>query len=349
MKKLVIFLIFIGFFANAQIGGSKSFRFLEIPMTARAASLGGNNMSIWGDDINLLYSNPSLLNPSMSNQLALNYSNYVGDLKFGYLAYAKSLKKYGTLAGSIQFYDYGTFSGYNELGQKTADFKANDYSLNLNYAKPLADSLFNIGISIKTIISQYDIYKSYANAIDFGVTYRFRKDVIFSLLVKNVGVIWKSYTNNVNDNLPQTVQLGASFKPSKAPFRLFAVYDQLLKWKINYVSPIDTANKSSVFNNSQQPVNLTSWEKFKVNSSDYFNNFMQHFTFGTEVLLTKNFNLRIAYNYRRQQEFSLPDRRGINGLSLGFGIKVKRFGLSYSFSKMAFPGNSSVFGISTSL
>ena len=76
---------------------------------------------------------------------------------------------------------------------------------------------------------------------------------------------------------------------------------------------------------------------------------MQHFTFGTEILLTKNFNLRIAYNYRRQQEFSLPDRRGANGLSFGFGIKVKRFGLSYSFSKMAFPGNSSVFGISTSL
>jgi hypothetical protein len=59
--------------------------------------------------------------------------------------------------------------------------------------------------------------------------------------------------------------------------------------------------------------------------------------------------LRIAYNYRRQKEFSLPDRRGANGLSLGFGLKVKRFGLSYSFSKMAFPGNSSVFGISTSL
>ena len=122
-----------------------------------------------------------------------------------------------------------------------------------------------------------------------------------------------------------------------------------MKWKINYVSPIDTANKSSVFNNSQQPVNLSSWGKFKVNSSDQLNNFMQHFTFGTEVLLTKNFNLRIAYNYRRQKEFSLPDRRGANGLSFGFGIKVKRFGLSYSFSKMAFPGNSSVFGISTSL
>ncbi len=349
MKKLIIFLIFICFFANAQIGGSKSFRFLEIPMTARAASLGGNNMCIWGDDINLLYSNPSLLNPSMTNQLALNYSNYVGDLKFGYLAYAKDLKKLGTIAGSIQFYDYGTFYGYNELGQKTTDFKANDYSVNLNYAKPLADSLFNIGVSIKTIISQYDIYKSYANAMDFGVTYRLKKDLTFSLLVKNIGVIWKHYTNNFTDNLPQTVQLGVSFKPSKAPFRLFAVYDQLLKWKISYVSPIDTTNKSSLFNNSQQTVNPSSWQKFKVKSSDQLNNFMQHFTFGTEVLLTKNFNLRIAYNYRRQQEFSLPDRRGANGLSFGFGLKVKRFGLSYSYSKMAFPGNSSILGISVSL
>ena len=53
-------------------------------------------MSIWGDDINLIYSNPALLNPSMSKQAAFNYCNYVGDLNFGYLGYAQDLKKYGT-------------------------------------------------------------------------------------------------------------------------------------------------------------------------------------------------------------------------------------------------------------
>ena len=38
-----------------------------------------------------------------------------------------------------------------------------------------------------------------------------------------------------------------------------------------------------------------------------------------------------------------------NGLSFGFSFRVKRFGFSYSFSKMAFPGNSSIIGISAIL
>jgi hypothetical protein len=42
---------------------------------------------------------------------------------------------------------------------------------------------------------------------------------------------------------------------------------------------------------------------------------------------------------------TLTDRRGANGLSFGFGLKIKRFGFSYSFTKMAFPGNSSVIGV----
>lgn len=73
-------------------------------MTARAAALGGSSMSIWGDDVNLIYSNPALLNATMSKQVSLNYSNYVGDLNFGYAAYAHNLKKYGNVGGGIQFF-----------------------------------------------------------------------------------------------------------------------------------------------------------------------------------------------------------------------------------------------------
>lgn len=351
MKKLVIITI-ICFVSNvySQIGGTNSYRFLDIPMTARAASVGGSNMSIWGDDINLIYSNPALLNASMTKQIALNYSNYVSDVNFGYIAYAHHFKKYGNVAGSIQFYDYGKFVGYDEYGQKTNDFKANDYSLNLNYAKPFQDSAFNVGVALKTIISQYEIYKSYASAIDFGITYH-KKNLVVSILAKNVGVVWKQYTKTQTQNqtLPQNVQLGLSYKVSKAPFRLFIVYDQLLKWNLKYISPIDTAGKSNPFNATNSKVDSTKFQKFSERFGNRSDNFMRHITLGTEILLTKNFNLRIAYNYRRQREMTLTDRRGVNGLSLGFGFKVKRFGFAYSFSKMAFPGNSSIFGITATI
>lgn len=347
MKKIALLIsVFVALKGISQIGGTKTYRFLDIPMTARAAALGGNNMSIWGDDINLIQSNPALLNPHMTKQVAFNYSNYVGDLNFYYAAYAHSLKQYGTAALSLQTYNYGKFDGYDELGQKTNSFKANDNCITLNYSKPMADSMFNIGVALKTIISQYDVYTSVGNAIDFGVTYHTKKDLTISLLVKNVGFMWKSYSNNgAKESLPQNVQLGISKKVAKAPFRLFLVYDQLLKWDLNYISPVDTTGKYSTLNTSDNTQDSTGFQRFKVRSGKIGDTFMRHVIVGTEIVLTKTFNLRIAYNYRRQKEMTLPERRGANGLSFGFGMKVKRFGFSYSFSKMAFPGNSHIFGL----
>jgi hypothetical protein len=347
LKKIFVLISVLGVLENfAQIGGTKTYRFLDIPMTARAAALGGNNMAIWGDDISLIHSNPALLNPEMSKQATLNYCNSVGDLNFWYLAYAHNLKKYGMAAISMQTYNYGSFVGYDELGQKTTNFKANDNCINLNYSKPLADSMFNIGVALKTIISQYDIYHSFGNAIDFGITYHNKKNVVISLQAKNIGYIWKSYSRSSGrEDLPQTVQLGISKKIAKAPFRLFMVYDQLLKWNLSYISPIDTTGKSSSLNTGETKKDSTSFQKFRVKAGNFGDNFMRHVIVGTEIVVTKNFNLRIAYNYRRQKEMTLPERRGINGLSFGFGLRVKRFGFSYSFSKMAFPGNSHILGL----
>ena len=348
---LLLISVFIFSNAHAQIGGSRAYRFLDIPMTARAAALGGNSAAIWGDDINLIYSNPALLNPSMTKQVALNYSNYVSDLNFGYLACAYDLKQKGSVAGSIQFYNYGKFQGYDETGQKTTAFNARDYSINLNYAKPMGDSMFNIGIAFKTIISQYDVYQSLGNAIDLGITYHTKNDFVASVVVKNVGWMWKSYaaTNSKTEPLPRNLQLAISKKISKAPFKLFLVYDNMLDWNLKYINPVDTAGSTSPFGSSTSREDSTGWQKFRKKSGNRIDNFMRHTIFGTEIILTKNFNLRVAYNYRRQKELALTERRGANGLSFGFGLKVKRFGFSYSFSKMAFPGNSSIFGITLGL
>jgi hypothetical protein len=336
---------------QAQVGGTKAYRFLDIPMTARAAALGGSNMSVWGNDANLVHSNPSLLNASMSKQLVLNYCNYVGDLNFGYLGYSHHLDKLGTFGAGIQFLNYGKMEGYDEFGEKTGKFNAADYSINLNFARPFEDSSFQIGGAVKTIISQYDVYQSFGTAVDFGVTYHNERQLVLSLLVKNVGVVWKSYSNTLSQNeaLPQTVQFGFSQKVAKAPFRIIGVYDQLLKWNLKYVSPIDTTGKTSPFNTSQSKRDSTGWQKFSERFGSQADNFMRHLTLGAEIILTNNFNIRIAYNHRRQREMILPERRGANGLSLGFGFKIKRLGFAYSYAKMAFPGNSSIFSFSYTL
>ena len=41
--------------------GSTGYQFLEIPTSAHAAALGGNNISIIEDDASLMFTNPALL------------------------------------------------------------------------------------------------------------------------------------------------------------------------------------------------------------------------------------------------------------------------------------------------
>jgi hypothetical protein len=343
----ILFVICLSKSLKAQIGGNSNFRFLDIPMTGRAAGIGGNSMSVWGNDINLIHSNPALLNKTMHRQAALNYCNYVSNMNFGYLAYAHHFEKAGTFAASMNFFNYGKFKGYDELGNETNTFRANDYSFNLNYAFHLPeDTSFNIGIGLKTIFSQYEAYSAFANALDFGATYHTKKDFVISLTAKNVGTVWKNFTTTpgAEMTLPQTVQLGISKKLSKAPIRLIAVYDQLLKWNLRYVSPIDTAGQSNPFS-TEETQDSTRFQKFYNKLGKNTDNFFRHMVFGADILLSKNFNVMLGFNYRRQREFGLPEKRGTGGLSFGFNLRIKKVNLTYSYNQMAVGGGSSILGI----
>jgi hypothetical protein len=347
----ILFILALACGTKSQVGGPTTYRFLEIPMPARAAALGGNSMSVWGDDINLSYSNPALLNKGCVKQVALNYCNYIADMKFGNVAYAHHFDKVGTLGASLQFFDYGKFDKRDEYDVKQGNFKAADYSFNLTFARRLKDTSFSFGATLKTIYSHYDIYKSFGNAVDLGVTWAHKSGFTASAVIKNVGAIWMPYDkHNDTIKLPLTTQLGISYKVKKAPFRLILVYDGLRKkdWDRTYTSPLtETTSTTSVF--GEAPKEKTKWQKFSDNAKAGGDKFARHLTFACEVLLTKNFNLRVGYNYRLHKEMMLPDKRTASGLSFGFGFKINRFGISYAYTKYNISGTSNIIGITTHL
>ena len=69
---------------SGQLGGNATYAFLNLTNSARVASLGGKVVSIWDDDLNLPFHNPSLLHEGMSNHLVVNYVNYFSDINYGY-------------------------------------------------------------------------------------------------------------------------------------------------------------------------------------------------------------------------------------------------------------------------
>lgn len=348
MKKIAfyIFVIFVNT-TFAQIGGTKVFRFLDLQIPARSAALGGATNAIWDDDVNLSYNNPALLNPSMAKQLAFNYVNYVADLNYGNFMYAQQIKKHFTFGAGLQYFNYGKFDGRDEYDEKTGTFKAADYSLNLSIAKPLnADSTLSIGATLKTIYSHYESYYSLGSAVDVGLTYHNKKNFTITLLAKNYGKQWRTYTGSGDkEKLPSNFQIGISKKVAKAPFRLILLYDQLLKWDLTYVNPQVQNDNIDPFTN--KPVVKTKKEIRNDNFRKGLDKFGRHIVIGTEIILTKNFNIRIAYNFKTGKEMALPDKKSANGLSVGFGLKIYKFHLNYGFSKYALTGNAHTFGITT--
>jgi hypothetical protein len=337
----LVFFVFVSFTKSfSQSGGKSTYQFLNLPFAARTAALGGNAISTKDDDINLSLQNPSLLDSSMHNKLALNYINYFTDVNYGYTAYARHFKNIGTFSGGVQFLNYGKFTAADETGLITGQFKAADYSLNLSYARAI-DSTFSIGGTLKTIYSVLEQYTSVGSAIDIAATYYNKKRLFTAAaVIKNIGIQWKPYRPGNREPLPFEMQLGVSKKLQKAPLRFSLIGQHLEIWNMTYEDPA----------NPTLTADPLTGETIKQNKAKIFGDkLMRHVTVGTEFLLTKNFNIRLGYNYLRRQELKVDTRPGMIGFSFGVGFKISKFNLSYGRAAYHLAGASNHFSITTNL
>ena len=226
----------------AQVGGLYSYSYLNIPIPARTAALGGSSIALKDDDINTSFQNPALLSNKTSNALSGSYINFLGSINYGYVAYGRSFKNIGHFAAGLQEVGYGTFSGHDEYGNQTGNISGNDYNLSLMYAYD-HDSLLSYGITVKTLYSKYSqvggsVNTSIGNAIDAGITYnKASKLFCLSAVIQNVGKQWKTYSaGGSQEKLPFNILLGAAKKFKRAPFRLIATYDYLNMWTLTYTN-----------------------------------------------------------------------------------------------------------------
>ncbi len=327
--------------ATAQTGGNNTYEFLNLPISARVSALGGNLISVKDNDLNVSLINPSLLSDSMSNNVALSYINYFADINYGYVAYAKHFDNIGNFSAGIHYLDYGKFIRADEIGITDGTFGASEMSFNLAYAKSILDTNLTIGVTLKTIYSQLENYSSWGSAIDLGATYvRPSKGFAAALVVKNMGRQWKPYTEGNREKLPFEIQIGISKKPKHVPFRFSLVYENLEKWDLTYIDP---ANPPL----TEDPL---TGEPIKQNKAKIWGDkFMRHMVIGGEFIITKNFFLRVGYNYQRRKELKIPEKRGSAGFSFGFGFRIYKFHISYGRAVYHLAGPSNNFSVSMDL
>jgi len=317
MQKYIIAFFLLPICAFSQSGGSTAYSFMEMPVFARTAALGGNLISVKDNDATLGTDNPSLLNPSMHNALNLTYVNYVSDINYGIFSYTRDFKKLGTFNTGMQYLNYGKFTETDENANVLGTFKASDYLFHVGWGKEI-DSLFSIGSNFKTIYSSLQEYRSLAFALDFsGTYYNPKRGFTAAALIKNAGISVKSYIPNHKEKLPFELQAGISKKWENMPFQFSFIFHNMQQFKLAYPDSVV---------NSLNP--LLEEKKLK----KFTGNLLRHLIVGMEFSPTKNFSLRLGFNYNRRKELSISSRPGIVGFSAGIGFKVNRFQLSYALA-----------------
>ena len=336
--KIVRFFLFLSISFQslyAQIGGDNTYEFLNLTNSARVTALGNALINSFDDDINLAQQLPSLNHAGMNHQFSINYTNYYAGVKFGSLIYGLPSSKFENISVGLQYLNYGDFIRTNEFGDIIGNFSSGEYALFASTAIEM-DSSFYFGTSLKAVYSNLDAYSSFGVLGDFSVTYSLKSDrIIASLLMKNAGFQITTYANE-SEPMPFELVLGLSTKLEHAPLRWSISWAHLEKWDLSYVNPSDPT--FDPLTNEEIAVNYNTRDKI-----------FSHIHIGAEFLFSKNFNIRLGYNFRRRQELALDLYKHNVGLTWGFIMKVSKFHFNYARAAYHAVGPIHTFSVTSSL
>ena len=305
MKKYVLAL-FLGIFSiisQAQESQTE-YNFLRLPISAHAAALGGDNITIIEDDAQLMFSNPALASSVSDMTIGLSYMNYMKGANYMGASFTKAMNDKSTLAGGIQYMNYGKMKEVDENNVQTGEFSASEIAVEAIFSYELARNLVG-GITGKFITSYIGSYNSIAVGVDLGLNwYDPERQWSVSAVAKNLGGQVKAYDDNFG-KMPFDLQLGVSKTFAALPVRVSATLVDLTHF--NY-------------------------------------RFINHLNLGAEVLLSESLWIGGGYNFRRANDMTIgvgdDESSHGAGFSFGGGINLERFKLNVSYGKYHASSNS---------
>jgi hypothetical protein len=318
MKKLLLSLFFfIAFFVSRTqtIGGSSAYNFLKLPSTPLLTAAGGVNASYKTNEVGLCSNNPALLSPDLNAQLALSFNSFLAGIKTYSLTGACYTERLNTtFGGHIYFVDYGSIPNTDAAGNINGNFHPVDYVVQVSAARKYLER-WDYGASLKFINSSYQLYRSNAIALDFGVLYSDSSNLFTaSVMAKNMGFQLKTYAGESED-LPFDLQIGLTKRLAKAPFG-FSI----------------TAQHAHQFNLLYNDADFNADNNFSSNTN-FFNRLLNHFVVASHIYLGNNLEAMLGYNYLRRQELNVGSSgNGLNGFSMGMRMKFSKLQILYARS-----------------
>lgn len=290
--------LFVLFSYEIEAQESKTvYNFLRLPVSAHAAALGGENISIDDDDPTLVFHNPALASNVADRSLNLNYMTYMEGVKVASASFVKAFRERTTWALEAQYVDYGTMKHTTVDNEVLGDVSAKDIAVGGTFTYTLSDKIAG-GVTAKFVSSSLAGYNSIGVAVDLGVNY-LNPDLGLSLSVvaRNLGGQLKAYEDDF-EKLPFDLQLGVSKRLGESPLRFSVTMTRLHDWD---------------------------------------DKFINHFIFGAEAFLSDNIWLGGGINPRRSDDMKISDGESESshgaGFSLGGGLQLDRFKLQVAYGK----------------
>lgn len=273
------------------------YNFLRLPTGARAAALGGDNVTLIEDDASLINNNPALLSSVSDKTVALNFMSYMAGSAVASASFNRTVGERASWAVTGQYVNYGKMKQTTADNVVIGDFSAKDIAIGGYFSYMLGNS-FAGGVAAKFITSYIGSYNSMAVGVDLGLNYfDSEREWSLSLVARNLGGQINAYDDNY-EPMPFDLQLGASKRFAHTPFRVSATLVDLNHW--NY-------------------------------------RFANHLVLGLDAALSEAVWLGLGYNFRRANEMSIDTTDGGSahgaGLSFGGGVSLERFKISVAYGK----------------
>ena len=276
--------------------GRQGYQFLNIPVSAHSAALGGANISIVEDDATMMWTNAALMTNVSDNSIALSFNSYIRSSYLMSAGYTKAIGERGTWALGAQMLNYGKMDETDETGAVLGSFSAKDMNFQTSYSYMLNDR-WSGAIVAKVLVSNYANYSSTAMGADLALNYfDEERGISFSTVGRNLGGQLSTFhEDEKRQALPFNWAFGISKDFENAPLRISLTADD-----------------------------ITNWEDIK---------FIQHFVLGVDILPSNNTWIALGYNFRRAHEMKVQDKGHWAGFCIGAGLNVKKFKVGVAYGK----------------
>ena len=314
MKKYVILAFFVIFSYEIRAQESETvYNFLRLPVSAHAAALGGDNITIDDDDPTMVFHNPALVSNVSDRSLNLNYMTYMEGVKVASASFVKALRNRATWAVEAQYVDYGSMKQTTAENEVIGKVSAKDIAVGGTFTYALSNKIAG-GVTAKFVSSSLAGFNSIGMAVDLGLNYLNPElGLSVSAVARNLGGQLKAYEDDF-EKLPFDLQLGVSKRLGESPLRFSVTMTRLHDWDDKFVN---------------------------------------HLVFGAEAFLADNIWIGGGLNPRRSDEMKISDGETESshgaGLSFGGGLQLERFKLQLAYGKYHVSASSLIINITYTL